>query len=88
MGRADARSAEIDGPDGIAQVFQVSAYSSEPQTLNRARNDLPIAFCNSVLVTYVTQPNQASSIRLSTASPQFPIAAFIPKQTIRMFAYV
>jgi hypothetical protein len=28
--RADARSAQIGGPDGIAQAFQVSAYSGEP----------------------------------------------------------
>jgi hypothetical protein len=28
--RADARSAQIGGPDGISQCFQVSTYSGEP----------------------------------------------------------
>ena len=30
MRRADARSAQIGGPDCIGQLFQVSAYSVEP----------------------------------------------------------
>jgi hypothetical protein len=30
VGRADARSAQIGGPDGIAQLFQIMAYSGEP----------------------------------------------------------
>ena len=34
--RADARSAQIGGPDGIAQVLQVSAYSGEPRPAVRA----------------------------------------------------
>jgi hypothetical protein len=33
---ADARSAQIGGPDGISQVFQVSAYSGEPSPAVRA----------------------------------------------------
>jgi hypothetical protein len=36
--RADARSAQIGGPDFIAQCFQVSAYSGEPFTSSVARN--------------------------------------------------
>jgi len=36
--RPDARSAQIGGPDGIAQSFQVSAYSGEPCAASRARN--------------------------------------------------
>jgi len=36
--RADARSAQIGGPDLIAHRFQVSAYSGEPSTSIRARN--------------------------------------------------
>jgi hypothetical protein len=36
--RPDARSAQIGGPDGIAQSFQVSAYSGEPVSASRARN--------------------------------------------------
>ena len=36
--RADARSAQIGGPDGISQRLQVSAYSGEPFA--------PIAACN------------------------------------------
>jgi hypothetical protein len=36
--RADARSAQIGGPDGIVQCFQVSSYSGEPCTSKRARN--------------------------------------------------
>jgi hypothetical protein len=38
VGRADARRAQIGGPDGISQVFQVSAYSGEPLTSSAARN--------------------------------------------------
>jgi hypothetical protein len=35
---ARARSAQIGGPDGIAQSFQVSAYTGEPPSPSRARN--------------------------------------------------
>jgi len=38
MRRANARSAQIGGPDSISQCFQVSAYSSEPSTSKFARN--------------------------------------------------
>jgi len=38
LGGADARSAQIGGPDGISQCFQVSAYSGEPFTSSFARN--------------------------------------------------
>jgi hypothetical protein len=31
MRSADARSAQIGGPDGISQFFQVSAYTGEPR---------------------------------------------------------
>jgi hypothetical protein len=34
----DARSAQIGGPDGISQLFQVSAYSGEPKPAIRRRN--------------------------------------------------
>jgi len=33
--RADARSAQIGGPDGISQVLQVSAYRGEPDPSRR-----------------------------------------------------
>jgi hypothetical protein len=36
--RADARSAQIGGPAGISQCFQVSSYSGEPFTTISARN--------------------------------------------------
>ena len=36
--RADARSAQIGGPNRISHCFQVSSYSSEPFTSIRARN--------------------------------------------------
>src|SRR4051812_3646441 len=36
--RADARSAQIGGPDGISQCFQVSSYSGEPNAAILARN--------------------------------------------------
>ena len=36
--RADARSAQIGGPDSIAHIFQVNANSSEPFTPILARN--------------------------------------------------
>jgi hypothetical protein len=35
---ADARSAQIGGPDSIAQGFQVSAYSGEPRPARAACN--------------------------------------------------
>lgn len=38
MRGADARSAQIGSPDGIAQCFQVSAYSVEPRPAVSARN--------------------------------------------------
>lgn len=38
MRRADARSAQIRGPDGIAQSFQVCTYSGEPFASKFARN--------------------------------------------------
>jgi hypothetical protein len=36
--RADARSAQIGGPDGISQAFQVKPYSGEPRPASSARN--------------------------------------------------
>jgi hypothetical protein len=36
--RADARSAQIGGPELIGQCFHVSAYSGEPYTAKFARN--------------------------------------------------
>lgn len=36
--RTDPRSAQIGGPNFIAQTFQVSPYSGEPFTSKRARN--------------------------------------------------
>jgi hypothetical protein len=36
--RTDARSAQIGGPDRIAQCFQVNAYSVEPRPASLARN--------------------------------------------------
>jgi hypothetical protein len=41
MRRADPRSAQIGGPDGISQVFQVKAYSAEPVKPGAARNLFP-----------------------------------------------
>jgi hypothetical protein len=38
VGSADARSAQIGGPNGKTQVFQVSTYSGEPFTSILARN--------------------------------------------------
>jgi hypothetical protein len=47
--RPDARSAQIGGPDGISQSFQVSAYSGEPFTSILARNLFPKHSCRSAL---------------------------------------
>jgi hypothetical protein len=47
--RADARSAQIGGPDGISQCFQVSAYSGEPFTSILARNLLSKDRCRAAL---------------------------------------
>jgi hypothetical protein len=38
MGRADARSAKIDRPAGVARSFQVSLYKVEPAKSVFARN--------------------------------------------------
>jgi hypothetical protein len=38
MGRADARSAEINRPAGVARSFQVSLYKVEPAEAVLARN--------------------------------------------------
>lgn len=38
MGRADARSAEIDRPAGVGRSFQVSLYKVEPSEAVLARN--------------------------------------------------
>jgi hypothetical protein len=47
--RARARSAQISGPDGISQCFQVSTYSSEPFTSILARNLLSKDRCRTAL---------------------------------------
>jgi hypothetical protein len=47
--RADARSAQIGGPAGISQCFQVSAYSGEPFTSILARNLLSKDDCRAAL---------------------------------------
>ncbi len=49
MRRPDARSAQIGGPDGIAQCFQVSPYSGEPCTSKAARNLLSKDRCRTAL---------------------------------------
>lgn len=36
--RPDARSTQIGGPDGISEVFQVSAYRGEPRPSSSAAN--------------------------------------------------
>lgn len=43
--RVEARSAQIGGPDSIAQSFQVSAYSGEPLSSKSARNLLAKRDC-------------------------------------------
>jgi hypothetical protein len=47
--RADARSAQIGGPDGISQLFQVNSYSGEPFAPIAARNLLSKHRCRSAL---------------------------------------
>lgn len=47
--RARARSAQIGGPDGISQSFQVSTYSGEPFTSILARNLLSKDRCRAAL---------------------------------------
>jgi hypothetical protein len=49
MRRADARSAQIGGPDRIAQRLQVSTYSIEPNAASLARNLLSKHRCRSAL---------------------------------------
>jgi hypothetical protein len=49
MRRADPRSAQIGGPDGISQTFQVKAYSEEPVKPGAARNLFPKDDCRAAL---------------------------------------
>ncbi len=38
MRRSDARSAQICGPDGISQLFQIVSYSGDPEPSILSRN--------------------------------------------------
>jgi hypothetical protein len=49
MRRTDPRSAQIGGPDGISQTFQVKAYSAEPVKPGAARNLLSKDDCRAAL---------------------------------------
>jgi hypothetical protein len=49
MRRADARSAQIGGPESIGQCFHVSAYSGEPIPAKPARNLLSSDDCRAAL---------------------------------------
>jgi hypothetical protein len=53
--RPDARSAQIGGPDGISQCFQVSAYSGEPLPSSLARNLLSKDDWRQALLNEVTE---------------------------------
>jgi hypothetical protein len=57
MGRADASSAQIDGPNGISTPLHVSAYSGEPFKSKRPRNLLSKDRCRSALADEV-EPNR------------------------------
>jgi len=51
VGRANARSRQIDGPDGIACGLQVSSYTGEPRPASRscnlfAKDDVRAALAN------------------------------------------
>jgi hypothetical protein len=48
--RADARSAQIGGPNGISQRFQVSTNSGEPRPAVSARNLLSKEDCRAALL--------------------------------------
>jgi hypothetical protein len=50
MRRTDPRSAQIGGPDGISQTFQVKAYSGEPVKPGAARNLLSKDDCRAALL--------------------------------------
>jgi hypothetical protein len=47
---ADPRSAQIGGPNGISQTFQVKAYSGEPVKPGAARNLFPKDDCRAALL--------------------------------------
>jgi hypothetical protein len=55
LGRPDARSAQIGGPDLITQVFHVSSYSGEPVTSKRARNLFSKRDCRGRVCDNVTE---------------------------------
>lgn len=82
MGRADPRSAQIGGRVGIAQSFQVSAYSIDPEPASRARNLFPKDDCRAAVadepaelrpkVTRVRRPEPfpGDTERLAGATPR------------------
>jgi hypothetical protein len=72
MRGADARSAQIGGPDSISQCFQVSAYSREPYAAILARNLLSKDDWREAL------SNEASEDRLEVS-----FIGFSPAQTRR-----
>ena len=68
--RADARSAQIGGPDRISQCFQVSSYSNEPFTSILARNLLSKADWRPALGDEVSK----SGPKVSLVGFPFPLA--------------
>lgn len=69
--RADARSAQIGGPDGIAQRFHVSANSGEPRPSRATRNLLSKDDWRSELFNEVSPDGpKVSRIRVSAPLPR------------------
>jgi hypothetical protein len=87
MGRADARSAEINRPAGVARSFQVSLYKVEPTKSVLARNLLAKDDCRATLsdeveegrpkVPLVSKPSsfarRAERLARATTCPDFAI---------------
>jgi len=66
--RADARSRQIGGPDGISQVLQISAYSGEPFAAILARNLLSKDRCRAALGDEAVKSGpEMSSIEMTAA---------------------
>jgi hypothetical protein len=52
---ADARSAQIRSPEGVARSFQVSVYKTDPREARLTRNLLAKDDCRAALVDEVEE---------------------------------
>ena len=64
---ADASSAQIGRPDGVACAFQVSRYSVEPRPASRSRNLLAKEDCRAALADELEQDGPEVAVVVEAA---------------------